>query len=463
MQRMGDLVLSYPLLARLSVLFPGHPVWVVGERHFYEPLLPLSPRVTYFEYDAAPGLETQAFHLVINLSHRPEAAALAGRLQALETIGPAMDGNGRLFIRGNWQIYRSSLTDNNRYNLFHWADLNCLDLANPYTMLRTVWPKVLAPQAQQARIGLFLGASQQEKHPDAHFWAGLCSRLLAMGHRPVLLGGKNELPLGASVASSLGSPSLNLCGRFTVGELAEFFTQLDLLITPDTGPMHVAAWLGVACLNLSLGPVNAWETGPTAPGHFVLRANLDCVGCWQCTQPEQKCRKAMTDARVTSVARAILDGDTKRLARPWPGLVLSQTHRDTHGLYTLVDCAPPPEAAYQERMALSRFWQSWFAAQFGYLKKENAQQAATSLRHAQPEKAAHLAASAALFARDVAKDAAGGRFCLVDNPDAWRNSSPLLHPFSGYAQMLAQNELGSPVVRTRLIEMAEQLAAGLSG
>ena len=140
MQRMGDLVLSFPLLGWLGALFPGHPLWVVGERMFFEPLMPLSPQATYFDYAEAFDFRAQDFRAVINLSHRPEAAALAGQVRSDVLIGPYRDAEGRLFIKGDWQLYRASLTHNNRYNLVHWADLNALDIIPASLMLRTAWP-----------------------------------------------------------------------------------------------------------------------------------------------------------------------------------------------------------------------------------------------------------------------------------------------------------------------------------
>ncbi|MDL2279441.1 glycosyltransferase family 9 protein [Desulfovibrio sp. OttesenSCG-928-G11] len=472
MQRMGDLVLSFPLLARLAALYPEHPIWVVGERAFYEPLLDLSPRAVYFSYEAAPGLKRNSYRLILNLSHRQKAARLAGSLESGEVLGPIIDKSGRLFIRGDWQIYRASLTDNNRYNLFHWADLNCLDLMRPKLMLRTVWTEVRPALGQGARIGLFLGASQPEKHPDAAFWTSLCRSLLTRGFRPALLGGRAEADLGRTVAAAIEAPALNLCGRFSVGELAAFLGRLDLLVTPDTGPMHVAAWIGTPCLNLSLGPVNAWETGPFAPGHLVLRAALDCAGCWQCTREAQFCREKMNAQAVAAIVAALCMGRDAKEAGP--DLDLSRTRRDSFGLFDLValhspasparadlDANPKSGAAAQNdvRMALARFWQRWFMAAFAYADQEAMLAAASVLGRDYPAEAARLAAAAAAFALRLAKDAKFGRPGFAENPESWRAFDPVFQPFSGYAQMYAQNEGRHPAARRRLLDMAESLAS----
>ncbi|MDR1360588.1 MAG: glycosyltransferase family 9 protein, partial [Deltaproteobacteria bacterium] len=105
LQRMGDLVLSFPLLGWLAAVFPGHPLWVVGEAIFFEPLLPLSPQATYFSSNSLPDFKGQSFHAVLNLSHRPEAAALAASVRAEALFGPYLDADDVLHIRGDWQIY----------------------------------------------------------------------------------------------------------------------------------------------------------------------------------------------------------------------------------------------------------------------------------------------------------------------------------------------------------------------
>ena len=220
MQRMGDLILSFPLLGRLRNAFPDNPVWVVGEKAFFEPLLPFSPSATYFSYEGNTNLPDLSFHMVINLSQRPEAAALAGSVKSDALFGPWLDSKKGLFINGQWQLYRAALTNNNYYNTFHWSDLHILDLLPHETPLRLRWPAVRDVSGSgSARIGLFLGASEPEKHPDAAFWAALVRLLLQAGHKPVLLGGKAEKPLGAEVARMLSLWPINLTGHFTVNAL----------------------------------------------------------------------------------------------------------------------------------------------------------------------------------------------------------------------------------------------------
>jgi ADP-heptose:LPS heptosyltransferase len=116
MQRMGDLVLTYPLLLWLARCYPGRPLHVVAEESFFTPLLPVSPPAAYISWPeaVAGALDSQRYRLVVNLSIREEAARLAGRLCADIVVGPVLGADGALRVRGAWQLYRASLGSANK-------------------------------------------------------------------------------------------------------------------------------------------------------------------------------------------------------------------------------------------------------------------------------------------------------------------------------------------------------------
>ncbi len=447
MQRMGDLVLTFPLISWLLAEKRGHPIWVAGDERFFEALLPLGPEAVYFSYSAAPGLERQKYHLAINLSNRPEAAALAGKVQADAHFGPVRR-NGSDYIHGNWQLYRASIVHNNRHNHYHWADLNALDVLPPIRLRGTFWPEPEKPSARRAeaegRIGLFLGASEPDKHPDARFWADLAALLLRRGLKPVLLGGEAELPLGRQVASLLNAPALNLCGKFTLTELGEFFQSLCLLVTPDTGPMHLAAWTRTLTLNLSLGPVNAWETAPAPPGHFVLRPTVSCGGCWRCNRPGQRCRAAFTPQRAALFIQTILRDAPETSDMPdapsalgrlhTPGMELFRTERGPDGLFRLNPLDPGRSPL---RQLIGDFWKACFARQFG-LQPESASRALWERLNADaPALSRFFAQSTTHLAATLARSLRGGQTLP---PSFWQEHPPLLRPLTGYLQLALQNQ-----------------------
>lgn len=456
MQRMGDLVLSFPLFLWLAKVYPENPLWVVAEETFFKGLLPVAPRVVFFPPTALDKLKGQHFERVINLSHRPEAAALAPHVKTEEWTGKYVSATGETFIHGPWQLYRSSLTLNNRHNLFHWSDLNALDIIPHALIASTVWP-VPRQKEKNTRIGLFLGASENEKRPSPQFWAALGQELLNRGLGPVFLGGPDDKSTGAEAARLAGMPALNLTGRFTVPELVTFIRELDFLITPDTGPMHLAAWLGTPTLNLSMGPVNPWETGPYQPGHHVVQASISCAGCWNCPNTRHSCKNKFNARAVAFLLQRLFNSDAKRPKLALQGLRIARTGR-RDGLYYL-DFQNPN----QTRLALGNFWRQFFALHLGYngapgLGTENTlHDAASVLFNVAPSLAQIMRKGVQKLAGEFHAHVIRGGTTLPDN--SWKNYPPALRPLTGYIHPFLQNSNYSAASRIRILELLELLEA----
>ena len=456
MQRMGDIILTFPLLTWLRALFTDHPLYVAAEANFFKELLPLSPPVTYVPWKTAEKLVGGSYRLVVNLSLRPEAAALAGRLKAAQTLGPVRDEKSITYMHGDWQLYRAGLTNNNRHNAFHWADMNALDIIPTAMIKGTVWPKKQNPSPGAEglpRIGLFLGASEESKRPAPEFWAALAQELLRIGCRPLLLGGKAEQDLGRQTASLMKHPAPNFCGRFTLPEFAAFSSTLDLLITPDTGPMHFAAWLGLKVLNLSMGPVNPWETGPYQPGHIVLQARDSCVGCWQCRRQEIYCRQAFPARSVAALALNLISEEGRNKTPVPPGsLSIRRSGRDRHGLYHLERLSGEKPIA---REALTELWREYFGALFGLWETRRVRESREKLAALNPALSGRLDAQLGQLALKLVQAFKKGAFPLGEG--FWSDKAPLLRPLAGYMQMLLQNADYSQTALTRALTMIERL------
>ncbi|MGE4504806.1 MAG: glycosyltransferase family 9 protein [Desulfovibrionaceae bacterium] len=456
MQRMGDLILSFPLFLWLERQFPGRRILVLAERAFYEPLMSISPAVTYFPWEGAGELRKRSFELVLNLSIRDQAASLAAELDADEKLGPLLQADGSRYVRGGWQLYRASLVANNRYNRFHWADLNALDVIDFRRMARTAFSEPRPPVAvnpDEFSVGLFLGASEKAKRPSPAFWAELCVRLLERGIRPALFGGPAEKHLGNAVRTRFGRPLPNLCGKFGLKELVRAMGTLQLFITPDTGPMHLASWTGCRTLNLSMGPVHPFETGPYPPGHAVLRADMDCArGCWHCTRDRLHCHDPMTPEAVAAVAARMARGTLP--ANPPPGLRLYETARP-HGLHALRPVGPREDGPF---LRTAVFWRNFLAWRLGLWGEDVAASGARLLRERAPERADDLAAALPGLLAGLRRAAASGIPASI-----WETSPAPLKPLTGWAELSLQNENHSPAAYARMIETRVAARARLGG
>jgi len=128
-------------------------------------------------------------------------------------------------------------------------------------------------------------------------------RLLA-NHFPdvrfaILGDGQDRLP-GEIVLRTAPERCLNLCGQTSLPEMVEWLRLCDLMVTNDTGPMHVAAALGKPLVAL-FGPTEPRRTGPYGRLNSVLRIDLPCSPCLKShchyVKPNE-CLKALPPATV---------------------------------------------------------------------------------------------------------------------------------------------------------------------
>ena len=126
-----------------------------------------------------------------------------------------------------------------------------------------------------------------------------------------VLGGQADQSLGEIIAQAAPERCRNLCGATSLPEMIEWVRRGDLLITNDTGPMHVAAALGKPLIAL-FGPTAPERTGPYGQLANVLRLNLPCSPCLssRCAIAEtDKCLRDLSPARVLARVEKILARD----------------------------------------------------------------------------------------------------------------------------------------------------------
>ena len=151
-------------------------------------------------------------------------------------------------------------------------------------------------------IALQPGARWDNKRWPVDYFAQLVSSLAAShpDTRFAVLGSQEDKSLGEFIAREEPSRCVNLCGATTLTEMVEWIRLSDLLITNDTGPMHVAAALGKPVVAL-FGPTEPRRTGPYGQLQNVLRIDLPCSPCLKSTCHFEKlneCLRGLSPAAV---------------------------------------------------------------------------------------------------------------------------------------------------------------------
>jgi len=124
----------------------------------------------------------------------------------------------------------------------------------------------------------------------------------------ILFGTAGDGTIGAKVATVLGDKCLNRIGRTTLEQLINELRDCDLLLTNDTGTMHLADLLRVPTVSI-FGSTEPQRTGPLGQGHRIFRHHVECSPCFLRECPlDFRCMDAVTSAEVVAGIEQMLAG-----------------------------------------------------------------------------------------------------------------------------------------------------------
>ncbi len=116
--------------------------------------------------------------------------------------------------------------------------------------------------------------------------------------RILLFGKEEERPIIHEIQRHLGTKGIDLSGKTSLLQLAALLERSHLLVTNDTGTMHMAAAVGTPVVAL-FGPTDPITTGPWGDGHVVVKRDVPCSPCWKRICPtDHRCMKWITVEEV---------------------------------------------------------------------------------------------------------------------------------------------------------------------
>jgi ADP-heptose:LPS heptosyltransferase/GT2 family glycosyltransferase len=166
------------------------------------------------------------------------------------------------------------------------------------------------------------GAGNETKQWPAAYFADLINELLASEDVQVaLIGGPDETPIGRAVLARVEQPERvrDLVGKIGLDALPQFLGACALFVGNDSGPKHIAAWLGIPTVGIHSGVVDAREWGPLGAESVALQRNMICSPCYKSTREEchraLACLNGLTVPHVLRSCRRLL-----RMSQSRPGL-----------------------------------------------------------------------------------------------------------------------------------------------
>ncbi|MFN7169656.1 MAG: lipopolysaccharide heptosyltransferase II [Candidatus Omnitrophota bacterium] len=119
------------------------------------------------------------------------------------------------------------------------------------------------------------------------------------GLKVVITGAEKDLELAVDIAKHMQERPIIACGKTTLKQLGALLKRAGLMITNDTGPLHIGLAVGVKVVAL-FGPTSSRITGPYGPGEYrVIQKDVGCaVPCYHLKCVDNRCMKAITPEEV---------------------------------------------------------------------------------------------------------------------------------------------------------------------
>jgi len=340
---MGDLVQMAPLLGRLQEEWPGVAIDLVVDTSF-APMASLLPGLRHvLAYDFknfidesrvrvkdvvdlyrdvtkwANPLTQTGYDRVVNLTFNRRSGYLAGYVGAPDIRGLTTAPDGSLVVNNAWLMYMTDLHCFRRINRFNIVDLFAMGGSGAGASV----PITLHTNANdQDWAGHFLGSTgypgrwiavQVGTSDPMKAWRpelfgktmALLSQKTNVGF--VLIGTDKEKSAvrEAAMAFRHSQGQAFLCdavGKTTLPQLIALLSQCRLMVTNDTGPMHLAVGAGIPVIDLSIGHVDFRETGPYGQGHWVIQPDLACAPCgFQMVCPHHACKDLLIPEQVAAL------------------------------------------------------------------------------------------------------------------------------------------------------------------
>jgi len=333
----GDAVMCEPALRGIRSLFPQAELTVLAKPTVAELFIGYSglDRVEIYrdksvhaglagKWALAGDLRRQRFDLAVLFQNAFEAAFLTWLAGIPRRYGYATDGR-TVFLTDPVAVPdRSALTHQVGY---YWNLLKPLGLAGepsaPALAVSAEEAQAMGKRLASAGIGpdeAVIGINPGSTYGSAKRWlperfAEAARRLVERARQDegkevavMVLGAKGEEALGKAIAALVGTRSIVLSGVTTIRELMAATKRCRLLLTNDTGPMHIAAACNVPIVAV-FGPTDWRTTAPYGQEQSIVREPVDCAPCLLRECPiDHRCMTRVSVDRVYETAVQQLAG-----------------------------------------------------------------------------------------------------------------------------------------------------------
>jgi ADP-heptose:LPS heptosyltransferase len=312
LERIGDLLMTGPALADLRALAPGASIdlAVGGWNRDIAGAIPGVDRVETLDADwlaregsgAGPlalarrtaGWRSRRYDLGINFEPDIRTNLVMAAAGARRNVGFASGGGGALLDVALDYDPAAHTVDNAR-RLVHAAIGRAPDAAVEWSLRvpeanRTDASRILAPLSGPLKIGIHVSGGRAIKQWPEQRFREVAEHLVSQRSAAIVLTGAAADRAQVDLVRAALPPNrvLDLAGDVSLLTVAAVIAQLDLFVTGDTGPMHLANAVGTPIVAV-FGPSQPWRYAPRGTRDTVVRIDLPCSPCNRIRRPPERC------------------------------------------------------------------------------------------------------------------------------------------------------------------------------
>jgi GT2 family glycosyltransferase/ADP-heptose:LPS heptosyltransferase len=340
--RMGDVVQSLPLLERLRTNHPNDIITLLVDA----PLVALFERLSGIDRvcgfpmeeawiraresnisgqlewwnSALDQLLQERFDQVTVLNYFQLAVTMGDMFRASRRKGYHLSEDRRQIIRPIPLNLLFASVRHRPWARWHLADMYAALAESPEMSTKAAGQIINWSQTQNSdaaanvTIGMVIGAGDPKRLLTTESHADIVHQILANSDCQIILfGGPSEQKRQHQILTSLDDGDrknvVAKAGEIPLEELPYRLMECDLVIGPDTGPLHIAAWGGVPTLGLYFSSASVYQTGPYGRNCWVIDSIVPCRTCKE-EEPchRNQCRSQLTASAVSDMASRILQG-----------------------------------------------------------------------------------------------------------------------------------------------------------
>lgn len=367
----GDAVMTMPAIRALRLAKRGAKISLLV-KPWVAPLFEKDPNIDEVivysdEYEGISGrlrlakkLRERRFCAALLLQNAFDAAVVVALAGIPERVGYARDG--RRFLLTNSVSFDSSVKRLHHIDYY----LNLISKAGLSAERSAPWIYLRLEERLEAR-----GRLGELKRPVAAINPGatygsskrwLPERFAEASMRIIreldgsvlILGGPAEKEIAAEIGrllrvpgeGGMGARALSVAGKTSLRELAALISESDVLITNDSGPMHIGYAVGTPVVAV-FGSTSPELTGPAGKGDVVIRKQLKCSPCFEreCRKKDLQCMDLVTADEVFGSAGSLI-GSRRAVFFDRDGTLC----RDAHFLSRIEDLEIYPEVGELKRL-----------------------------------------------------------------------------------------------------------------